>query len=330
MKKVLIVGAGPAGLACARTLADAGYNTNVIDKRSYIGGMCSSFNIDGFIFDWLVHYSFTQNNDVISIFNRLCNNNVREFKPNVYNLYHSHFIKHPVQNNLSSLGVLNGLSYLMSYPFRDKHNIDDYYDWLCASYGKKFADHFPLFYTSKYWCSHPKEIETQWIGTRMSNISFRDFLKSIQIKKENLKYYHKSQRYPLYGGYQTFLNSLYGNYKVSLKTELNAIDLNRKKANTNIGDIEYDYIVYTAPLKELYQYIPGEHTLKADCTQLHHTSGYMVSIGLNKKSAGKGYFFYIYDKDILFARAYYPHLRSPNNVPHGMYSIQLEYYTRDG
>jgi UDP-galactopyranose mutase len=39
-KKVLIVGAGPAGAASARKLAEAGYEVHVYDKRPHVGGNC--------------------------------------------------------------------------------------------------------------------------------------------------------------------------------------------------------------------------------------------------------------------------------------------------
>ena len=329
MNNTLVIGAGPSGLACAKRLSENGHDVTIIDKRGYTGGLCSSFNIDGFTFDRFVHFSFTKNEDVISLFNTSCNNNVREFKPSVYNLYHNKFIMHPVQNNLSSLGTVKGLSYLLSYLQRDKENIANYYDWLCASYGKKFADDFPLLYTLKYWCTDPKNMETKWIGPRMSDISLKDFIVSIFSKKEHLNYYHKSQRYPEHGGYNSFLTALTGNYKEQLNTELLSLDLVNKKAVTSNGEYQYDNIVYTAPLNELYKYV-NDASLESHCRKLHYTSGYMVSIGLNKKPNNKGVFFYIYDMDILFARAYYPYLKSKNNAPDGKYSIQLEFYTLDG
>lgn len=325
----VIIGAGPAGLACAKSLYTKGHNVTVIDKRPYIGGLCSSFKINNFIFDRFVHFSFSQDKEIISLFNRSCNNEVREFKPSVYNLYHNKFIMHPVQNNLNSLGIVKGLNYLFSYLKRNKDNIQNYYDWLCASYGKKFADDFPYLYTLKYWCTDPFNMETKWIGPRMSDISLKDFLISIFSKNEHLNYYHKTQRYPLFGGYNNFLKDLYDDYNVLLDEELQHIDLKNKQIITNKDSLSYDEIVYTAPLKELFQYVNNKDIVKPS-KQLHHTSGYIVSIGLKKEPKGKGVFFYIYDKDILFARAYYPHLKSKNNAPLNHYSIQLEFYTLDG
>ena len=44
---VLVVGAGPFGCACARTLADAGHAVLVVDRRDHVGGNAFDEEIDG-------------------------------------------------------------------------------------------------------------------------------------------------------------------------------------------------------------------------------------------------------------------------------------------
>ena len=56
------------------------------------------------------------------------------------------------------------------------------------------------------------------------------------------------------------------------------------------------------------------------------TSGQLVSIGFNRPDIPKHLWFYIYDEDILPARAYSPSLKSPYNVPKGKSSLQFETY----
>jgi phytoene desaturase len=50
-KRVIIIGAGPGGLACGMLLAKAGFNVDIFEKRPYIGGRNGSFQMDGFTFD---------------------------------------------------------------------------------------------------------------------------------------------------------------------------------------------------------------------------------------------------------------------------------------
>ena len=50
-RSVVIVGAGPGGLAAAMLLAKAGAQVTVVEKRSVVGGRTSTMEVDGFRFD---------------------------------------------------------------------------------------------------------------------------------------------------------------------------------------------------------------------------------------------------------------------------------------
>ena len=51
-KRVVIVGAGPGGLASAMLLAASGVDVTIVEKRDHIGGRTSTFQQDGFKFDY--------------------------------------------------------------------------------------------------------------------------------------------------------------------------------------------------------------------------------------------------------------------------------------
>ena len=50
-KRVVIVGAGPGGLAAAMLLSSAGYRVTVLERQPRVGGRTSTFEADGFRFD---------------------------------------------------------------------------------------------------------------------------------------------------------------------------------------------------------------------------------------------------------------------------------------
>ena len=49
--RIVIVGAGPGGLASAMLLAKAGLDVTVVEKRGTVGGRTSTMEMDGFRFD---------------------------------------------------------------------------------------------------------------------------------------------------------------------------------------------------------------------------------------------------------------------------------------
>ena len=55
MSRVVVVGAGPAGLTIGLTLAEAGIQTTVVERGSVVGGNCRSFTYGPFTFDVGVH-----------------------------------------------------------------------------------------------------------------------------------------------------------------------------------------------------------------------------------------------------------------------------------
>lgn len=50
-KKVIVIGAGFAGIAAATCLADRGYDVTVLEKNAMAGGRCRKFEAKGFVFD---------------------------------------------------------------------------------------------------------------------------------------------------------------------------------------------------------------------------------------------------------------------------------------
>ena len=51
----IIIGAGISGLVCGCYLAKAGMKTLIVEKNNHVGGYCSSFEKNGFLFDYCTH-----------------------------------------------------------------------------------------------------------------------------------------------------------------------------------------------------------------------------------------------------------------------------------
>ena len=50
-RRVVVIGAGPGGLASALQLAHGGAEVTVLESRSQVGGRCASIYANGFRFD---------------------------------------------------------------------------------------------------------------------------------------------------------------------------------------------------------------------------------------------------------------------------------------
>jgi protoporphyrinogen oxidase len=328
----LILGAGIAGISASYELEKNNITSLIIEKRNSWGGLLDNFSIDGFRFDKFIHLSFTENDFVNDIFLKTP---FIKHKPLSSNYYNGYWLKHPAQNNLFPLGQEEKEIILSDFQNRNSveiSQINNYEEWLRVQYGNYFAENFPMVYTKKYWTMEAKDLETKWVGNRMYMPSLEEVRNGCNTDITPNTYYAKEMRYPLKGGYKSFLNPMVDEAKILTNHNIISIDLDFKKVNCENGkSLFFNNLISSLPLPEICRLIKNipENVLEA-AQKLNFTSGYLISLGFNKPDILKNLWFYIYDKDILPARVYSPSLKSLDNVPVGCSSLQAELYFNKG
>ena len=330
----LILGAGITGLGAAYTLNKSGKSALVVEKDTTYGGLCGNIEKDGFRFDRFVHFSFTKKEEVKTIFHESCGELIKHI-PNPYNIYHRQWIKHPAQNNLFPLSKEEKA--VIINDFKARPTVDaacvpkNYEEWLRLQFGNYFAEHFPMIYTQKYWMKEAKELRTEWVGNRVYQPSLDEVIAGSQTPNTPVTYYAKEMRYPRKGGYKAFLTSLadvanieYGMCVVEI------CPIEKIVRFTNGREIGYKKLYSSLPLPIVIDSIKNVPDIVRDASkQLECTSGYHISIALKTKNIPPYLWWYIYDEDILAARVYSPSLKSPDNVPEGCSSLQMEVYCKE-
>lgn len=326
----LVLGAGISGLAAGQRLKELGKDYLILEQRSSYGGLCDNFEIDGFRFDRFVHFSFAEEFDVRKFFDQV------EFYrhiPNAYNYYHGLWIKHPAQNNLFPLSEEEKQKILQDMenrPVVEQKNIKNYEQWLRTQFGNYFAENFPMIYTKKYWGVEAKDLETKWVGNRVYQPSMDEVLEGMKTSETPVTYYAKEMRYPKNGGFKSFLKAFANEEKIRYNQEVISIDTDQKIVKTKDNQYHYINLYSSIPLNEYSSLLSINNDKVVNAiSNLHCTSGYIVSLGMKGELIKKDLWDYIYDKDILPARIYSPSEKSSNNVPDGCSSIQAEIYYRD-
>lgn len=323
----IVLGAGISGLAYANAIGKK--DSLIIEKNDYYGGLCHSFKIGNFVFDTAVHLSFTNNEFVKDVFNRV---DVWKHKPIPYNFYSGKWIKHPIINNLCELEPEDKVSFIKSYINRDeKRAINSYRDWLLASYGEEFTSKLYEVYTKKYWTMNADSLTTEWIGNRLASTSIEKILKGSFYTDDEVDYYAKEMRYPKNGGFQHFIDQLAESCNILYNNKVIELDLENNLIVTDCGDsYRYSNLASSIPLNELVKItrnIPSrlvELSERLKCTKIS-----IVSVGFSKPDVAKWLWFYIYDKSVMAARVNSPSLKSINNTPEGCSSLQFEIYHND-
>ena len=156
---VVVLGAGPGGLACAHELAESGYRVTVLERNSYVGGLSLTTVKDGFRFDLGGHRWFTKNQALNDWFKRLMDGHLVEVERTSRILFNRKYFDYPIsiKNVLKTAGVVTSAKCVVDYGVTFVKNrfstkpIVTMQDAFVAQFGPKLFDMFFRRYSEKVW-----------------------------------------------------------------------------------------------------------------------------------------------------------------------------------
>ncbi len=331
MEKVVILGAGMAGFGAANRLHDQGLESVLYEKNSYIGGHAASFKSKGFVFDDGPHISFTKIERIQKLLAESVDHDYEVIQARSNNYWKGHWIKHPAQCNLYGLPEKNVVDILYDFigaQNRKAGELKNYKDWLYASFGKIFAEMFPMKYGEKFHTTTADNMTTEWIGPRLYQANLREVLQGALSNQTPDVHYVSHFRYPSRGGFVSYLNAFLTQTNVQLNHELVELNLQNKQLRFANGTvIPYDYVISSVALPELISRIRSAPAdILAASQKLACTTCVLVNLAIDRDDISKAHWTYFYDPDFIFARLSFPHMQSANNAPEGCGSIQAEIY----
>lgn len=164
-KRIAVIGAGIAGLACAYVLKKSGYHVDVYEKNGYVGGRMSSRTKDGFIFDLGADH-------LCDLYDRI------KYYSNEFGIAweQMRFLKYALVKDgkllpfADAIGLLSKLrltwQFFLAKNVGDflhldqlaKNDTDNAYDYMRRWVGKTVADYYVDAFTSTYQFHRAKEI----------------------------------------------------------------------------------------------------------------------------------------------------------------------------
>ena len=216
MKKVLIIGAGPAGLTAAYELlhrAKGEYEVIVFEESSDMGGISRTVNYKGNRMDMGGHRFFSKvsrvnewwetmlpmqgapSMDDIAVERRIPlakggpdpekTDRVMLHRNRVSRIYFDNkFYDYPIQLKpelFINMGLVNTLQAMFSYlgsviHKREEKSLEDFY---INRFGKKLYSMFFENYTESLWGRHPSEIDPSWGAQRAKGLSVMAIIKDV-------------------------------------------------------------------------------------------------------------------------------------------------------
>ncbi len=332
MRRIAILGAGMAGFGAAHRLHCSGTKSTLYEKQPYYGGHTASIKHEGgFVFDDGPHISFTKVKRIQKLFAESVNQEFEVVQARVNNYWNGCWLKHPVQCNLHGLPVDLRVRILRDFIHaqnQEHGKVKNYAEWLLASYGKTFAETFPMEYGVKYHTTTADNMTTDWLGPRLYRPNLEEVLRGALSPTTPDVHYIGNFQYPSQNGFVSFLNLFLDQTELQLNHEVVSLDPKARVLSFTNGLVApYDYVISSVPLPDLIPRISGVPADVLEAAQrLACTTAVVVNLGINRADIIDAHWTYFYDRDVFFTRLSTPHMQSPNNAPPGAGSLQAEVY----
>lgn len=326
-KKIAILGAGITGLSAAREAIRKGYEVDVYEDRSFVGGLAAAFkDNDGFIYDNGPRFIFSTLAEKIGIADICSPIEYYEYlhvKGKKY-IFPFGFIKNP-KYCLSIVGSM------ITRMFRGKPT--NLKEFLITYYGKGFSGEVlqPLI---EKWSGIPSQDVSIDFTSRLlpTNLSYIFYSLIKKFRKGVTEDYYKKNRYIVYpkGGNAKIFEKLLETpgLSVHLNSKVEAIHTNGDRiTNVTINgrNIEADYFISTIPISDVPQLIRDDNQQRVDFWKQFKYRGIIILfIKLNRDRLIDGLWHWYPEKKYPFYRvAEYKNARR-ELAPEGKTLISVE------
>jgi protoporphyrinogen oxidase len=323
------------GFGAAHRLHAEGLSPVMYDKNGHHGGHTASFRYDsGFLFDVGPHISFTKDTRIQDLFADSVDQQFETKPLKLNNYWRGYWPLHPVQLHLHGLPediIVKVITDFVEERQAPERPVKNYADWLLASFGRTFAELFPMQYTRKYHLTTAENMSTDWLGPRIYRPSLEQVVQGALSPSAPNMHYISQFRYPTEGGFVSYLKKFLPLGNLKLGHELVSIDPRTRQLSFSNGHVtHYDALISSVPLPDLIRMIKGAPQDVLDASRrLACSTCVIVNVGVDREDISPTHLSYFYDEDICFTRLSFPHMLSPRIVPPGAGSIQAEVYFSD-
>ena len=348
--RVVVIGAGPAGLTAARELARRGLRPVVIEKGPIVGGLSRTESYRGYHFDMGGHRFFTKVDEVRKIWQDVLG---PEFlrRPRMSRIYYNgRFFNYPLKpfNALAGLGVWRSVLVVLSYlqwqvfPYPRE---DTFEQWVTNRFGRRLFLTFFKTYTEKVWGIPCSELRAEWAAQRIKDLSLRSAIVSMFVKPgTSIKTLIEEFDYPRLGPgmmWRAVAEEVrQGEGAVWMDSEVTAIRRRDMRVEsvvvTTAGREESlagDHFVSSMPVTELVLRLTpaAPAPVLAAARRLTYRDFLTVCLIVNRPDPFPDNWIYVHSPEVQVGRIQNFRSWSPEMVPEpGMSSLGLEYFCSEG
>ena len=331
-KRILVLGAGLAGLSAAWHLQREGHDCQVFEKEAETGGLCRSKRVNGFTFDCDGHLLHFKNDYALRLIKDLLGENITRHKRSAWIYSFSRFSRYPFQANLYGLPEPIVKECLLKFfeVHRNGSKLKEdisFRHWINKTFGQGIARHFMIPYNSKFWTVPLDDLSCEWIDGFIPVPSLNQIIEgTIKESRQNLGY-NAFFWYPKKGGISEVSLAFASQVKnIFKKCQITKIDLKRKEIKLKNGKKEkFDFLISTIPLPQMPGLISNiSEEILAAFKNLRWTSIFNLNLGVAERFKDRRHWIYFPEKNFCFFRVGFPSNFSSSLAPPGKSSIYVE------
>ena len=348
-KPVVVIGAGPAGLAAAYELSRKGIQPLVIEKADTVGGIARTESYKGYYFDIGGHRFFTKMEKINQLWHEMLGDDFLNVSRTSRIYYEGCFYDYPLRvfNTFFNLGLLESFLIAISYlkvqlrPYSEEANFEQ---WVSNRFGKRLFRTFFKTYTEKVWGISCHQISSDWAAQRIKGLSLVVAISNALLGIQNAKSLISTFNYPLKGPgmmWQRFREKIEANGgQVKLNSEVirlrhdNGLILSvLHKKNGITAEIFNEHVISSLPITQLVNMLepsPPDRVLEA-AQRLTYRAFIIVILILDKKDLFPDQWIYIHSPEVRVGRIQNFKNWSAAMVPDSeKTSIGMEYFCNVG
>jgi len=349
-RNVVVIGAGPSGLAAGYKLTKEGVRCTVIEKGQLVGGISKTVQHKGYYFDLGGHRFFTKVAKVNKLWHEVLGSDFMK-RPRLSRIYYNRkFFDYPIKplNALTGLGPVESARILASYvkarffPYPVEDNFEQ---WISNRFGKRLYEIFFKTYTEKVWGIPCTEIKAEWAAQRIKGLSLTSAVMNAiyKPKGKTIRTLIDEFEYPKHGPgmmWEKMREYISNQNKVMLNSPVTKIRVEGNRAlsvTVENGKKELDVygtdFISSMPLRELVNSIkpePPKRILDA-ANALSYRDFLTVALIVNQKDIFPDNWIYIHSPDVEVGRIQNFKNWSPYMVPDkNKTCIGMEYFCSEG
>ncbi|HVF03391.1 MAG TPA: NAD(P)/FAD-dependent oxidoreductase [Frankiaceae bacterium] len=350
--RVVIIGAGPAGLTAAYQLVKEGVRPVVLEADDVVGGISRTVERDGWRFDIGGHRFFTKVDEVEALWHEILDDDSFLMRPRMSRIfYRGKLFDYPLKaaNALMGLGIFEAIRCVLSYvwarinPPKDQTNFEG---WVAARFGRRLYGIFFKTYTEKVWGVPATEIQADWAAQRIKNLSLMTAVwRAIvpQRGKKDVASLIDEFQYPKFGPGMMWERCrdlvLERGGEIRMRTNVVGIEHRDGRAVAVVVEtdgkrerIECDDVISSMPMGELLTAMtpaPPERVVRA-AKRLRHRDFLTVALVVPQSASFPDNWIYVHEPHVRLGRVQNFRSWSPFMVKEGFTCLGLEYFVNVG